>query len=48
MIKVFAILLIIFCIIIVALIIGMCIQVKRAEENFYEYQMEYERDNEYN
>lgn len=39
---------IILCVIVVTLIMSMCIQVKRAEENFYEYQREYERDNEYN
>lgn len=39
---------IILCIIVIALIMAMCIQVKRAEKNFYEYQKEYEIKDECN
>lgn len=42
--KIFITIGIILCLIIVVLIMAMCIQVKRAEENFYEYQREYEKE----
>lgn len=44
MIKIMIALGILFCILVAVLIIAMCIQVKKAEENFYEYQREYERE----
>ena len=44
MIKIMIALGVLFCILVAILIIAMCIQVKKAEAIFYEYQREYEKE----